>query len=169
MKQYLDKIPALAKNRYFVTGLIFVIWISFFDSYNFIFHYKLKDKKEEFQKELDRLNYEIKINNDFIQQLQNPEFAEKYAREKFLMKKDGEDIFIIEDNWFFFFSTTSSSFCLKLLFLPCAGGRLHFNFAIFHCMDFLGPEASLSFVLTQKKQKVKADIQKLPASFHGLT
>ena len=98
MKQYLDKIPALAKNRYFVTGLIFVIWISFFDSYNFIFHYKLKDKKEEFQKELDRLNYEIKINNDFIQQLQNPEFAEKYAREKFLMKKDGEDIFIIEDN-----------------------------------------------------------------------
>lgn len=97
MKQLFNKIPPFAKNRYFITGLVFVVWISFFDSYNFIFHYELKEKKEEYEKELFRLNSEINANNKFIQQLHNPEFAEKYAREKFLMKKDGEDIFIIEE------------------------------------------------------------------------
>lgn len=97
MKKLFDKIPAIAKNRYLITGLVFLTWISFFDSYNFIFHYQLKQKKKEYEKELYHLKHETYTNKQFIQQLENPAFAEKYAREKFLMKKEGEDIFIIEE------------------------------------------------------------------------
>ena len=98
MKQWIEKIPLWARNQYFFSGLAFLVWISFFDSYNFIYHYKLKSKKEDLQQELSRLTQETEKNNSFIQLLQNPEFAEKYAREKFFMKKEGEDIFVIEDH-----------------------------------------------------------------------
>ena len=96
MKNFYNKIPSLAKNRYFVTGVLFVVWISFFDSYNFIYHAKLISQKNDYKKELNRLRTATLTNNEFIKKLQNPEFSEKYAREKFLLKKDGEDIFIVE-------------------------------------------------------------------------
>jgi cell division protein DivIC len=96
MKKLLSKIPDFAKNKYFITGFIFVIWILFFDSYNFIYHWELKDKKQELLQEHDRLKVETEKNKKFIQKLNEPNFAEKYAREKFLMKKDSEDIFIID-------------------------------------------------------------------------
>lgn len=96
VNDFLNKIPGIAKNRYFLTGLLFVIWISFFDSYNFIYHGKLIQQKKELQKELNHLKLATRTNKSFIQKLQNPAFTEKYAREKFLLKKEGEDIFIIE-------------------------------------------------------------------------
>lgn len=96
MKRLLDKIPEFTKNKYFITGFVFVIWILFFDSYNFIYHSELKSKKKELIKEQDRLRVETKKNKIFIQKLHHLPYAEKYAREKFLMKKDSEDIFIID-------------------------------------------------------------------------
>ena len=39
---------------------------------------------------------EIKKDQENIKQLKNPEQIEKYAREKYYMKKDSEDIYIIE-------------------------------------------------------------------------
>ncbi len=96
MRKIYNDIPDLAKNKFLLTGLIFVIWITFFDSYNFIWHYELMDKKEQYEQELFRLKKETAKNKQFIQKLNNPAFAEKYAREKFLLKKEGEDIFIIE-------------------------------------------------------------------------
>jgi len=96
VKDFYNKIPPLAKNRYFITGLLFAVWICFFDSYNFIYHAKLVSQKNDYEKELFRLKSSTTNNNEFIKKLENPEFSEKYAREKFLMKKDGEDIFIID-------------------------------------------------------------------------
>ena len=96
MKKLLSKIPDFAKNKYFITGFIFFIWILFFDSYNFIYHWELKQKKKELIYEHDRLKIETQKNKIFINQLNNLQYAEKYARERFLMKKDSEDIFIID-------------------------------------------------------------------------
>jgi cell division protein DivIC len=96
LKKYITKIPPLAKNRYLITGTLFLVWISFFDSYNFIYHGKLISQKKEYEQELNRLKSATAQNKAFINQLKNPVFSEKYAREQFLMKKDGEDIFIIE-------------------------------------------------------------------------
>lgn len=96
MKDFYNKIPSLAKNRYLITGLLFAVWIGFFDSYNFIYHTKLISQKNEYKKELNRLRSATAKNKEFIKKLENPEFSEKYAREKFLMKRDGEDIYIVE-------------------------------------------------------------------------
>jgi cell division protein FtsB len=53
---------------------------------------KLEQKKAYYQKEIDKTRKELG-------DLQNsPAALEKYARERYLMKKDGEDIYIFEDS-----------------------------------------------------------------------
>ena len=56
--RFIDNIPAVFKNRYFITGTLFLIWISFFDHYNFLFHSELVQQKKELKKELNRLKKE---------------------------------------------------------------------------------------------------------------
>ena len=50
---------------------------------------ELKDNKKYYQDE-------IKKDQEQIKQLKNPEQIEKYVREKYFMKKDSEDIYIIQ-------------------------------------------------------------------------
>ncbi|MDH5381430.1 MAG: septum formation initiator family protein [Cyclobacteriaceae bacterium] len=90
------KLPHFTKNFYFLTGAFFIIWLLFVDSNDVVSQIKLKAKvselegqKEYYQKNIEELSglYELRENNiDFI---------EKYAREKYLMKKESEDIFVI--------------------------------------------------------------------------
>jgi cell division protein FtsB len=94
--KFLDRIPAFLKNRYFLVGFSFLMWLSFFDNYNFFFHAELIDQKNELKAEFLRLKKETVKNQIFLRNLNNAEFMEKYARERYLMKKDGEDVFIIE-------------------------------------------------------------------------
>lgn len=86
----------LLKNPFFLVGLFFVIWISFFDSYSLLEHKvinkeidKLEDSKKYFENEIDKDKKSIKG-------LKNGDATEKYAREKYYMKRANEDIFIIE-------------------------------------------------------------------------
>lgn len=84
------------KNRYLIIGFSFVVWLSFFDHYNFFFHADLVQQRDELKQELLRLKKETEKNKVFLRNLNNNEFMEKYAREHFLMKREGEDIFMTE-------------------------------------------------------------------------
>lgn len=92
----LNKIPPILKNKYLHTSFVFTVWISFFDHYNFFFHADLVEQKEELENELLRLKRETTKNKIFLRNTNNNEFMEKYAREHYLMKKDGEDIFMLD-------------------------------------------------------------------------
>lgn len=92
----MHKIPSLLKNRYFLTSTFFVIWLTFFDHYNFFFHADLANQKEELKIELNRLKGETTKNKIFLRNTNNAAFMEKYAREQYLMKKEGEDIFMVD-------------------------------------------------------------------------
>lgn len=92
----IDKIPVFLKNRYILIGFGFIVWLSFFDHYNFFFHADLIEQKNELKEELLRLKIETEKNKVFLRNLNNDAFMEKYAREHFLMKKEGEDIFMTE-------------------------------------------------------------------------
>ena len=68
----------------------------FLDNYSY-FEHKVLDK--EIQELEDNKQYyiqEIKKDSTSIRQLNNPDQTEKYAREKYYMKRDNEDIYIIE-------------------------------------------------------------------------
>ena len=83
-------------NKYFYAGLIFVIWWIFFDQENLMVQYNLIQVKNDLNKQKEYYNDNIKKDNAAINTLQNDTlFLEKYAREKYYMKKDNEDVFII--------------------------------------------------------------------------
>tara|TARA_B100001287_G_C22685612_1_gene533364 strand:- start:4244 stop:4558 length:315 start_codon:yes stop_codon:yes gene_type:complete len=94
----LKKIPKPFKNKYIITIILFVIWILFLDDYNLVNQYKIKKKIETLKLQKSFYESEIKKDSTELYNLKNnPEAQEKFAREKFLMKKDNEDIFIIKD------------------------------------------------------------------------
>ena len=93
---FIKKIVSPFKNIFLVVTLIFIVWMLIFDANSWLIH-------KELNKEIDALNtkkefYEGEINSDKkeIKILQTPEGIEKYAREKYNMKKENEDIYIIE-------------------------------------------------------------------------
>tara|TARA_B100000524_G_scaffold82742_1_gene38133 strand:+ start:830 stop:1141 length:312 start_codon:yes stop_codon:yes gene_type:complete len=91
-----SKFFKLFSNIYILTSLIFFIWIFFIDSNSILVNLKLK---KEINKLIDRkevLERQIEVDKKIISNLKNPDSLEKYAREKLYMKKDNEEIYIIE-------------------------------------------------------------------------
>ncbi len=83
-------------NKYFYTGLVFLIWWIFFDQESMLVQYELTKVRLGLEKQKDYYNSEIQKDESAINTLQNDTvFLEKYAREKYFMKKDNEDIFVI--------------------------------------------------------------------------
>jgi len=83
-------------NRYFYTGLLFVVWMVFFDKENIVEQLSLSQSLNELQEQKDFYLKEIKTSTNAINALENDSvLLEKYAREKYYMKKDGEDVFVL--------------------------------------------------------------------------
>lgn len=85
-------------NKYLITIFLFGIWVLFIHEYNlFFFKKKIKEKNQlESQKEFYKK--EIKKDSLEIYKIENiKEEQEKFAREKFLMKKEEEEVFIIRE------------------------------------------------------------------------
>jgi len=74
----------------------FAVWMLFLDNYSYFDHRVLDNQIEELEDNKTYYQEEIKKDEAQIKQLKNPEQIEKYAREKYYMKKDSEDIYIIE-------------------------------------------------------------------------
>lgn len=87
------------RNKYISSIIVFVIWISFFDRNDL---WTQLDRKHELQKlETSKTFYEQEIattKKDLTDLNNNPAILEKFAREKFYLKKANEEIFIIDDN-----------------------------------------------------------------------
>jgi cell division protein DivIC len=96
-KQFKNKpVIKVITNKYLLILSVFIVWMVFFDENSILMH-------REFNKEIDKLNsekeyYNSQIDQDkeIIKKLKNKEELEKFAREEYNMKKDNEDIYIIE-------------------------------------------------------------------------
>lgn len=96
--KFLNHIPAWLKNKYFLSATAFIAWILFFDPrdvFTQIEHHKelkeLQESKAWYQKEIAKESAEAE------QLKTNPATVEKYAREKYLMKRENEDLFVIPE------------------------------------------------------------------------
>jgi cell division protein FtsB len=97
----IQKISFVAKyfsSKYFLAGLAFTLWILFFDHNNFFryleYRNELKDMKQKKAYYQDQIE---KTRNDVELLKTNPFWLEKIAREQYLMKKNGEDIYIAKE------------------------------------------------------------------------
>lgn len=86
----------ILKNKYFWISAFFFIWISFFDSNSLMLHYKLKKSIQEMTYNRDFLKKKISLEGTQLKKLtKDSKYLEKLAREKFHMKKEDEDLFIV--------------------------------------------------------------------------
>lgn len=93
----LKKVPPFLRNFYFITGFSFLIWMIFIDSNDLITRYRLGTKLSTLQDEKEYYEEKIvEVEKDRKELMTNKELLEKFAREKYLMKKESEDVFIIQ-------------------------------------------------------------------------
>lgn len=82
-----------------MAGSFFVVWMLFFDPKDWGIAFEKNAKLKELQKSEEHLDTIIKETREELGQLKNnAQTIEKYARERYLMKKDNEDLFIVSSN-----------------------------------------------------------------------
>ncbi len=90
---------SLFKNKYFVSALVFVVWISFVDRNDLFTQYGRKQELKKLETSKNYYQAEIASTKKELQDLtNNSTVLEKIAREKFFLKRPNEDVFIIEDS-----------------------------------------------------------------------
>jgi len=86
----------IIRNKYIIASVVFFTWLFVFDKSNLLSQINLARKLHQLKD--DKKYYIEQIRKDKIETnelLTNPETLEKFARERYLMKKDSEDIFLI--------------------------------------------------------------------------
>jgi cell division protein DivIC len=97
-KNLWNRLPPFLRNRYSVTLLAFIIWLAFFDQQNLINQIELRS--ELYQLDTDKEYYYqeiIEIREDLDELLSDNGKLEKFAREKYFMKKNNEEIFVFTE------------------------------------------------------------------------
>lgn len=84
------------KNIYVVILVIFVVWMVFFDTNSLIIHSQYNSEINNLEAEKEYYKKEIEKDQEAIDKLSREEGIETFAREQYYMKKDNEDIYIIE-------------------------------------------------------------------------
>jgi cell division protein FtsB len=85
----------ILKNKYFLTLTGIVVWLFFFDKNDVFTQYELIQKCRMLNKEKAYYQAEIENNKASLKELMtNKKSLETFSREKYLMKKDNEDVFV---------------------------------------------------------------------------
>ncbi|MBL6657102.1 MAG: septum formation initiator family protein [Flavobacteriales bacterium] len=96
LKEYYDKLPPILKNKFVLVTLALLIWMAFFDSNNWIKQARLQSEIDDLEEQKEYYLKEIEKDSIALFDLtNNTETQEKFAREKYLMKKENEDIIVI--------------------------------------------------------------------------
>ena len=84
------------RNKYVIAIAFFIIWMLFFDVKDWALTSSRREKLSDLQESEQHLNQQITETRKELDLLKtNAQTIEKYAREKYLMKKDNEDLFIV--------------------------------------------------------------------------
>ena len=90
------KILPYVKNKYVISIVAFIVWLAFFDRNDFYSQYSYRKKLQKIKQDESYFVEEIKKSKSDLHDLTtNPKNLEKFAREKYLMKKDNEEIFVL--------------------------------------------------------------------------
>ncbi len=95
----LNHLPAWLKNKYFISMSAFAVIILFLDKNDLFTQMERRQEMRDLQKSKQHYTTEIATERKELEGLKtNPATLEKYAREKYLMKRDNEELFLISEN-----------------------------------------------------------------------
>jgi cell division protein DivIC len=98
LKKLVEDYPILKilGNRYVIVTVFFIVWMVFLDNTSYLEHRVLNKQLDELKNNKKYFQDEISKDEQNIKKLNNPDQIEKYAREKYYMKRENEDVYIIE-------------------------------------------------------------------------
>ena len=85
-----------ATNKSVIITIVFIVWMTFFDENSYLTHQEFDREIEKLESEKEYYNSEIQHDTVLIKKLKHKEELERFAREEYKMKRDNEDIFIIQ-------------------------------------------------------------------------
>ncbi len=95
-KKLIDRIPLTLRNRYAAVALFLFVWVTFLDSSDVWTTFKnrrelsrMRDQKEWYLTEIARTREQLGELSS------NQVLLEKFARERYFMKREDEDIFVL--------------------------------------------------------------------------
>lgn len=95
-EKFLRFVPGILRNRYGAGLLALLLWIGLFADYDLYTMVKLRHQLGQMKAQRDRYAADIAITREQLHELNSDQaLLEKFAREKYLMKRDNEDIFVL--------------------------------------------------------------------------
>lgn len=76
--------------------ILFIAWMVFFDTNSYLIHNELDSEINALEENAEFYQEEIGNDKTFIKKMEDSSEMEKFAREKYYLKKENEDIYIIE-------------------------------------------------------------------------
>ncbi len=90
------KLRRLSKNFYFISGILFLVWMLFFDSNDLFLQFQRNNRLHQISaKKQFYLEKIAEVEKDRMELLSDEKLLEKYARENYLMRKPSEDLYIV--------------------------------------------------------------------------
>lgn len=86
----------IASNKYLLVLVAFVFWMFFLDSNSWLIHHELNLEIEDLEKNKQFYVDEINKDKAIINKLSDSLELEKFARNEYFMKRENEEIYIIE-------------------------------------------------------------------------
>ena len=94
---FLEIVKTVLLNKYSFVLFIFLLYLIFFDDHNLIKRYQTKQEIKKLEQEYQYYLDKIHLDKEEIKKLkQDSIYLEKFAREKYYMKKNDEDVFIFK-------------------------------------------------------------------------
>ncbi len=91
-----NRVIRIISNKYVIVLLVFLVWMLFFDENSFLNHRELDKEIDKLEKDNAYYREQIEGDKKIIDNLNDPDSLEKYAREEYKMKRENEEIFLIE-------------------------------------------------------------------------
>jgi len=83
-------------NFYFWFFVAFIVWMFFLDGNDVLNQMRMRQTLEELQAEKEYYTKQIDLLETKKAQINDAKSLEKIAREKYLMTKEGEDVYVVE-------------------------------------------------------------------------
>ncbi|HNR16753.1 MAG TPA: septum formation initiator family protein [Chitinophagaceae bacterium] len=94
----LTHIPSWIRNKYFISFAAFCVVVLFLDKNDFFTQLDRRKELKELQQNKQYYTTQITAERKELEALKNnPAILEKYAREKYLMKRDNEELFLVSE------------------------------------------------------------------------
>jgi cell division protein DivIC len=91
------KLLKVLGNKYTITIALFAVWMAFFDQNDYFTQRERKKELGELSTDIGYLKKEIsKMEKDYTAMISDPKHLEKFARERYKMKREDEDVYIVE-------------------------------------------------------------------------